>query len=153
MRYKQDAWGRWYLESPKRSVTLLEALYGCEATDLKVDRRKEQENDRERLKQKISKSWDCYVAENEDDGEQELNEFLDEKWLIEVEAVAKEAEELVALAKEDGDQRALEQIRKRFERFLPVFSPKGTAGSKDEPINEKHRVKMEAKRRGQRLKR
>lgn len=154
MMFERDPQGRWRQTQTNAPQTLSERFYDCKPEKTSVARRMVRKDDRERLKARVSKTVDCYVAqENEahqDKPKPPLSEFLDEKWFSEVEALAKEAEEIVDLAKEAGDRQALEAIRKRFERFLPPVQTKQPEDP--EEFRDRLRLKRETKRKGQRLK-
>ena len=120
-----------------------EAVSGCKPTGVSIDKQKKKKDDTGPLKAKVSRKYLCNIAEED---EEELTETFDQMELDNMSRLFAEVDEVIQQARDQQDETAMEEIKKEFSRFMRELS----RTPEEEPdFNERHRLKMETKRRSQ----
>lgn len=146
MRWQRDAKGRWIVtEAKKTAQKRSEGLSNCEPTGRNISLVKNKAGEGGTIqKAKVRRDYTCTLSEDESELVEKAN------------ALALEADELMAAAQEQNDEIAMEALRQHFQRWMRQEN-KAQASEDDEDedgyvFNKKHKIRFENKRRGQRLK-
>ena len=142
---------------PDGCWTVSEALRACKPTSTAIDALKKPKGSTELPRAKVKKDFECVLGEKDmEDEEEKISEsWLKEDEISQFEALMDEAGEYFAKARDLNDHASLTSMRKHFLRFLQ--EPKDPQEQKEKPelfepeLNERHRLKMEARKRGNRL--
>ena len=142
-----DAKGRWIVAEAKNvRQKASEALSNCEPTGRNISLVKNKAGEGGTIqKAKVRRDYTCTLSEDESELVEKAN------------ALALEAEELMAAAQEQNDDIAMEALRQHFQRWMRKESRAQVSGADEDEdgyvFNKKHKIRFENKRRGQRLKR
>lgn len=146
MRWRVDAKGRWIVAEAKNAPQKAsEGLSNCEPTGRNVSLMKNKAGEGGTIqKAKVRADYICTLSEDENELVEKAN------------ALALEADELMAAAQEQNDEIAMEALRQHFQRWMRQESKADETATVDDEdayvFNKKHKIRFENKRRGQRLK-
>ena len=146
MRWQMDSKGRWIVTEGKNAAqNQSEGLSNCEPTGRNISLVKNKAGEGGTIqKAKVRRDYTCTLSEDESELVEKAN------------ALAVEAEELMAAAQEQNDEIAMEALRQHFQRWMRQESKVQLTGDDEDDdgyvFNKKHKIRFENKRRGQRLK-